>query len=544
MAVKDMFKEWRVILLLVVLAFAVAGLQPTYTSDNGDYNLEFRGLEDNLGIDFSGGSQMLLRVESDNQSREIVENIASILRTRVAEIGFAGTTINTIDIGDGYRISVTTAVQDNERLQELISQEGAFEARMPYLFSDNGNFTLSDTYRFEENNSSVRVGRYTDSGLEYYNKTLNEGEYLEVDDTRLYYTGQNGSYKRMEVQIYDNTDILNVDTTQSAVRQVSQNNYQGQIPLTVSQASAERLMNVAGNYDVSPSTSGSGSLQLSNGRAAELTIFIDDDEVTGFTVSQEFQRSVISNPTITISRESGGAAREEMNRIEALLQSGRLPEPVEIVSTSSLGSSLGTQFMAASILSIIGALIAVGFLIFIRYRNPKLVAPIVLTGASEVFILLGLWFTTVATLSLSAIAGIIAAVGTGVDDQIIITDESDRESVKDWKQRMKTAFFVIFTSAASTIGAMVPIISPEFSTMMVGAAGLGLIGYTRYKKNAGNHYLAVGAMALTVAAVASTFPLSSLQQITEFATTTILGILVGITITRPAYSKILEHMEK
>lgn len=543
MAVKDMLKEWRVLLLLVVLVFAVAGLQPTYTSDNGDYNLEFRGLEDNLGIDFSGGSQMLLRVESENQSREMVENIASILRTRVAEIGFAGTTVNTIDIGTGYRVSVTTPVQDNERLQELISQEGAFEARMPYLFSDNGNFTLSDTYRFEKDNSSVRIGRYTDSGLEYYNKTLQEGDYLEVEDTRLYYTGQNGSYSRMEVQIYDNTDILNVDTTQSAVRQVAQNSYQGQIPLAVSQASAERLRNVAGNYDISPSTSGSGSLQLSNGRPAELTIFIDDDEVTGFTVSQEFQRSVISNPTITISRESGGAAREEMNRIEALLQSGRLPEPVEIVSTSSLGSSLGTQFMAASILSIIGALVAVGFLIFARYRNPKLVAPIVLTGASEVFILLGLWFTTFATLSLSAIAGIIAAVGTGVDDQIIITDESDRESVKDWKQRMKTAFFVIFTSAASTIGAMVPILSPRFSMMMIGAAGLGLIGYTRYKKGANKHYLAVGAMAITVAAVASTFPLSSLQQITEFATTTILGILVGITITRPAYSKVLEHME-
>lgn len=199
--------------------------------------------------------------------------------------------------------------------------------------------------------------------------------------------------------------------------------------------------------------------------------------------------------------------------------------------------------MAASILSIIGALLAVGVLIFVRYRNPKLVAPIVLTGASEVFILLGLWFTSFATLSLSAIAGIIAAVGTGVDDQIIITDESDRKTVKDWKQRMKTAFFVIFTSAASTIGAMVPILSPRFSAIMVGAAGLGLIGYSQYKDSAGSHYIAVGAMALTVGAFATTFPLSSLQQITEFATTTILGILVGITITRPAYSKVLEHME-
>jgi len=538
MAVKDMLKEWRVILLFVVIVISIIGLQPTYVSDNGEYNIEFRGLEDNLGIDFSGGSQLLLRVDSENQSEELVENVASVLRVRVSEIGFGQTTINTVDIGDGQRISLTTAEKNESRIQSLISQQGAFEARIPFLFTDSANFTLTDTYRFEElNDSNVRIGRYTDSGLEYYNKTLTEGQFIEIEGTRMYYEGTNGSYRRMEAQIYDNTDILDVRTSQSAVRQRGQNQYEAVIPLVVSQSSAERLRNVAGNYR------DAGSLVMENGNPAELTLFIDGEEITGFTVSGQFQRDTITSPTITITREDGNAAREEMQRIEALLQSGQLPEPVEVISTSSLGSSLGSQFMTASIMSIIGALIAVGFLIFARYRNAKLVAPIVLTGASEVFILLGLWFTTAATLTLSAIAGIIAAVGTGVDDQIIITDESDRTSVKDWKARMKTAFFVIFTSAASTIGAMVPILSPRFSSMMVMAAGLGLIGYTKVKRGAGNHYIVVGGFALAVGAIATTFPLSPLQQIQEFATTTILGIMVGITITRPAYAKILEHLD-
>lgn len=538
MAVKDMLKEWRVILLFVVIGISIMGLQPTYVSDNGEYNIEFRGLDDNLGIDFSGGSQLLMRVDAENQSEELVENVASVLRVRVNEIGFAQTTVNTVDIGTGERISLTTAEKNKSRIQSLISQQGAFEARMPFLFTDSANFSLSDKYTFEEvNDSSVKIGRYTDSGLEYYNKTLKEGQYIELEDTRIYNEGTNGSYRRMEARIYDNTDILDVRTSQSAVRQVAQNQYEAIIPLVVSQSSAETLRNVAGNYR------DSGSLVMENGRPAELTLFIDGEEITGFTVSGQFQRETITSPTITISRENGDDARDEMNRIEALLQSGQLPEPVEVISTSSLGSSLGTQFMTASIMSIIGALIAVGFLVFARYRNAKLVVPIVLTGASEVFILLGLWFTTAATLTLSAIAGIIAAVGTGVDDQIIITDESDRTSVKDWKARMKTAFFVIFTSAASTIGAMVPIISPRFSSMMVMAAGLGLIGYTKVKRKAGNHYIVVGGFALAVGAIATTFPLSPLQQIEEFATTTILGILVGITITRPAYAKILEHLD-
>jgi preprotein translocase subunit SecD len=199
--------------------------------------------------------------------------------------------------------------------------------------------------------------------------------------------------------------------------------------------------------------------------------------------------------------------------------------------------------MATSVLSIIGSLIAVGFIIFVRYRNPKIALPIVFTGASEIFILFGLWFSSFATVTLSAIAGIIAAVGTGVDDQIIITDESEEETVKDWKQKMKTAFFVIFTSAASTIGAMVPILSPSFSTMIVGAGGIALLAYNYFTDRTKSHYIVIGALGVTVAVIASTFPLSPLEQIREFATTTIVGILVGIAITRPAFAKILESME-
>jgi len=49
-------------------------------------------------------------------------------------------------------------------------------------------------------------------------------------------------------------------------------------------------------------------------------------------------------------------------------------------------------------------------------------------------------------LDLAAIAGILAAVGTGVDDQIVITDEALKGArvARNWKSRMKNAFFIIF----------------------------------------------------------------------------------------------------
>ena len=109
-------------------------------------------------------------------------------------------------------------------------------------------------------------------------------------------------------------------------------------------------------------------------------------------------------------------------------------------------------------------------------------------------------------IDLAAIAGIIAAIGTGVDDQIIITDEILKGDKKKksrrkagFKVRMKGAFFIVYASAATLIAAMLP---------------LAYVGFSR-------GYTGIGILS-------------------GFAFTTIIGVLVGIFITRPAYAKFIE----
>jgi len=116
---------------------------------------------------------------------------------------------------------------------------------------------------------------------------------------------------------------------------------------------------------------------------------------------------------------------------------------------------------------------------------------------SEIIIILGVASLIKWTIDLASIAGIIASVGTGVDHQIIITDEIalGRERVFSIKEKIKRAFFIIFGTASTTIAAMVP---------------LGVIG--------------IGIMR-------------------GFAVTTVIGVLVGIFITRPTYGKIIEKLE-
>jgi len=98
-------------------------------------------------------------------------------------------------------------------------------------------------------------------------------------------------------------------------------------------------------------------------------------------------------------------------------------------------------------------------------------------------------------LDLSHIAGFIAVIGTGVDDLVIIADEimqqGDVSTSRVFESRFRKAFWVIGAAAATTIVAMSP--------------------------------LAV----------------LSLGDLQGFAIVTIVGVLIGVLITRPAYGDIL-----
>ncbi len=146
------------------------------------------------------------------------------------------------------------------------------------------------------------------------------------------------------------------------------------------------------------------------------------------------------------------------------------------------------------------AIIAVSLVIFIRYRDLKVALPIIIISSSEVLIILGIAALIKYNIDIAAIAGIIAAVGTGVDDQIVIVDEilsgKKREEFLSLKEQIKRAFFIIFVAYAVGVASMIPLFW----------AGAGLF--------------------------------------TGFAVTTILGISIGVFITRPAFAAIVESLEE
>ncbi|MFB6147459.1 MAG: hypothetical protein ABEJ66_01105, partial [Candidatus Nanohaloarchaea archaeon] len=437
--------------------------------EGGDIGLD-TGIK--KGLELKGGIRVLLDVKGENITEEKVDQVKNVLQTRVSAFGLTQTDIRTVELSKGnYRIQVEVASTNRTKLKELISTEGSFEARMPFYVRDARFFNLSEPHRFVEKGNGVKVDGelYPESSVFYLEGTQKNG-------TKFYVRNVTQQKAALHVVAYSGQDVQQVLTSDARV--TGSGPYSFRFPVVISKTAARNVMQVSQNYRYRTTS----NLRLQNGSAAELHLYVDNSLQSSLTVSSVFAEKVITQPSINGGAQTAAQARQEMKRLQSILQSGRLPYPVRVQSISTISSSLGEEFMSAAIISILASLVAVGLLVYIRYRDLKTAIPIFVTGASEVYILLGAWFSTVATLDLASIAGVIAAVGTGVDEQIIIADESGQEKVLSWKERMKRAFFVIFTSAASTIGAMMPLVSPELSYLAIGAAGLGLLAYTFSKR--------------------------------------------------------------
>ncbi|MGC9058332.1 MAG: PDZ domain-containing protein [Candidatus Nanoarchaeia archaeon] len=236
----------------------------------------------------------------------------------------------------------------------------------------------------------------------------------------------------------------------------------------------------------------------------KLDLYLDDELVDSLYISADLKgivttSFVIEGSGIGQSQELAmKASLDNMKALQTILITGSLPVKMQIVKVDSVSPALGEAFFKTAMLALIVAIIAVGIIIFLRYRKPLLASAVFLTSMSEIVIILGVAALIKWNLDLPSIAGLLAAVGTGVDAQIIITDEllSGKALLGGWKERAKRALAIIFGSFATLAAAMVPL-------WIFGAA-----------------------------------------MLKGFAIVTLLGAAIGVFITRPAYSVIAEHLLK
>jgi preprotein translocase subunit SecD len=226
------------------------------------------------------------------------------------------------------------------------------------------------------------------------------------------------------------------------------------------------------------------------------------ENVTNEDVVDVSQATVISTLVISGRRADADVAKADLEELTILLESGSLPTPVKSISKETISPSLGEAFLSNIIIMGIIAFLTVAAVIVIRYRILKLAIPILIIGASEVLLNLGFIALMGRPLDLAAFAGLIAAIGTGVDSEVVITDEimgRKGQASMSLIQRVRSAMFIIMTSAFTIIGVMGPIVL-----------------------------------------LSRNYP--GLDKLFGFAVVAIVGALIGVLITRPAFTKIIEKM--
>ncbi len=525
---KQWWNEWRLWLLGIGLLLALFALFPHYeTTASGDTTISTNL---NKGLDLIGGTRLLV-APIEPVDDQTLQQIVETLNARVSAFGLEEIKIRPVQSLEQNLVQIEAA-GNNTALKDLIAQQGTFEARFTKTVTATDQLTVGDnTYDVTLNQNGVTVNDNTYTANDTF--TLDAG-YASIDVTVRNVTENTAALSLLAFDGSEIKQVLRGSQRGSGVTQ-AQGGWSFQFSVLISQTAADRFKAVAQAF---PLQGAGQQAQLS----APIELYLDQAQIDELSVAAAFQQQSITQPQI-----SGGVsatreqASKEMNQLQSILESGSLPVPIEIVSSNTISAALGREFAQVALTAILLAVVGVAGVLFARYRDHKVVFPIALTGFSEVFLLLGLFstlsvsaplvigtllisgvgvyfcykhqfssifwlplgsllllvtFSITPTLDLAAIAGIIAAVGTGVDDQIVMLDEGRKKELRDLWDRIKRAFFIIFTAAASTIGAMLPL-------MFVGAGALR-----------------------------------------GFAITTIVGILIGVFVTRPAFAEILVRLKE
>ncbi len=192
----------------------------------------------------------------------------------------------------------------------------------------------------------------------------------------------------------------------------------------------------------------------------------------------------------------GGEEDEKEAKILREVLARRLPVRISYESETSIEARLGAEFLKEALIAGIVALLGVWILVYFRYRHWLIGLAIIGTMICELVIVLGAASVLGWTIGLPELGALIIVIGTGIDHQIIITDEVLRGGLPGAKMvslsaRVSRAFAVIFVAVATTIAAM---------TL------LAIVGF---------------------------------GQMRGFALLIITGLLIAVLVTRPAYARIV-----
>lgn len=154
-------------------------------------------------------------------------------------------------------------------------------------------------------------------------------------------------------------------------------------------------------------------------------------ENVGKTIAIYLDGAIISAPNVNEEITGGQAVisgsfnTTEARDLARRLNSGALPVPIELVSTSNIGATLGSAATNAGVTAGIIGFLLVALCMIIWYRLPGLIA--VINLAIYAAIMLAVFKLWPITLTAAGIAGFVISIGIAVDANILVFERMKEE---------------------------------------------------------------------------------------------------------------------
>ncbi len=388
------------------------------------------------GLDLQGGARALVSPEKQLTTNEMQDLIA-VSNERLNVYGISDVSIKQVSdlTGNNYMLVEIAGATPND-LQSLIGQQGKFEAKI--------------------GNETVFIGGNKDITYVCRNDASCAG--IESCDTI-----EGGEICRYRFVIH------------------------------LSEEAAKRHADITSKLSVNLSNSNGGERYLDK----QIEFFVDDKLSTSLFISEDLKGKVSTQ--IQIQGSGTGAdrnsaiqsAEDSMKKMQTILITGSLPYKLSIVKLDTISPVLGERFNYLILLVGLAGLVAVAIIIFARYRNFKASLALLFTSFAEVVIILGVASLIKWNLDLPSIVGVLVTIGTGVDQQIVILDESKSKRIESLREKLKNALFIVVSAFFTAVVSLLPLFW----------AGAGLLK--------------------------------------GFAVTTIIGLTIGVLISRPAFADMI-----
>ena len=490
------------------------------------FSIGFNGVK--FGIDFSGGVRIPVLLEQPVDS-PTMDEIVSTIKTRAASFGLAEVQVTPIGDSEIYVELPQSSPQLVSQVENLLSEQGVYEGVVDGKVAVKGD----DIYTDNIVGIASQYLQGADWGVSFSVTQAGAERFAAAAKGKANYPLYMFLDRPGDAIVVVNDSELTASTrsttpiTKSRALQIAQGSMKlqgGDVPVYLES-------DLAKNFSISPADNKTeaivtnGSALIPQLRAAGFRVVekSESDMEPQFSFSADSSVSdavttwpavgLLSAPRLVASvteglpsfaysitgPASGNTAQERTldaaqkeRELTSLLKGGALPVQITLGSQTVVPAPLGAEFLRLSLIGVVFALLVVSLMVAIRYRHMQIVLPMIFISVAEITIMMAILGAF--TIDLSSMAGMLAAIGVSVDAQIVVTDELLKKD-DEARKKLEKAFSIITTSVMVAVIAMLPLLL-----------------------------------------------ISGLVEIIGFATATILGPLLGLFISRPAYGAIIEHI--